>query len=161
MVLPRAIIEGYPNKQIQRIRWCNFLFMNVLAMGGLVWVDGLVPINFCILKLCWCFDTSCIRWGKFEWSEWDDWNLGILKSKLKLKYVLSSHINNINHVSKFDALLIVSLLIKIVEMSTSVVFLGVSFTHPNITNNAWTSQSITLTKIIFHLFYLSNKALSS
>ncbi len=50
-----------------------------------------------------------------------------LGSRLKLKYVLSYHINNINHVSKFHAPKVVSLLIKIVEILTSIVFLRVQF----------------------------------
>jgi hypothetical protein len=46
-------------------------------------------------------------------------------------------------------------------MLTSEDFSGVSFIWPNFMDNAWTWQSITSTKIVLHLFYLLDKALSS
>ncbi len=62
----RAITKGCLNKQIQPISYYKFVLAIVLAMGGPIKVDGLVPNNFCILKFCWCFGTFCINASKYS-----------------------------------------------------------------------------------------------
>jgi len=102
-------------------------------MGRLVWVGAHQLLHFEALLTFWYFLHTM---GKYEWSSKMIQTLGFKNPNFKLKHVLSSYINNINHLRKFHAHVVVSSLIKIVAMLTFEVFSGVPFTWPNFTDNA-------------------------